>query len=37
MTFYRTPRGKSRKIRKFEHVDISKEFDFRARQREMKK
>ena len=37
MTFYRTPRGRSRKIRKYEHIDISKEFDFRDTQREMRK
>lgn len=31
MTFYKTPRGKSRKIRKYEHVDLSKEFEIRVK------
>lgn len=29
MTFYKTPRGKSKKVRKYEHVDLTKEFEFR--------
>lgn len=37
MTFYKTPRGKSRKIRKYEHVDLSKEFEIRVKQREARK
>ena len=37
MTFYRTPRGRSSKIRKYEHVDLSKEFQLRQAQRELKK
>ena len=37
MTFYKTPRGRSRKIRKYEHVDLSKEFEFRQKQREARK
>ena len=37
MTFYKTPRGKSRKIRKYEHVDLSKEFEIRVNQRETRK
>lgn len=37
MTFYKTPRGKSRKMRKYEHVDLSKEFEIRVKQREARK
>lgn len=37
MTFYKTPRGRSRKIRKYEHVDLSKEFEVRQKQREARK
>jgi len=37
MTFYKTPRGRSKKIRKYEHVDLTKEFEYRHAQRELKK
>lgn len=37
MTFYKTPRGKSKKVRKYEHVDLTKEFEFRSAQREKAK
>jgi hypothetical protein len=29
MTFYKTPRGRSKKMRRYEHVDLTKEFAFR--------
>jgi len=29
MTFYKAPGGRSKKIRKFEHIDLSKEFEIR--------
>ena len=29
MTFYKTPRGRSTKIRKYDNVDLTKEFEFR--------
>ena len=34
MTFYKAPRGRSKKVRKYDHVDLSKEFEFRTEQRE---
>ena len=37
MTFYKAPRGRSRKIRRYENVDLSKEFEFRQKQREARK
>jgi len=37
MTFYKAPRGRSKKVRKYEHVDLSKEFEIRQSQRNMKK
>lgn len=33
MTFYKAPRGRSKKIRKYEHVDLTKEFEIRQAQR----
>jgi hypothetical protein len=29
MTFYKTPRGRSTKIRKYENIDLTKEFEYR--------
>lgn len=37
MTFYKTPRGRSKKIRKYANVDLSKEFEYRQAQREKRK
>jgi hypothetical protein len=37
MTFYKTPRGRSRKMRKFSDIDLTKEFEFRLKQREARK
>jgi len=37
MTFYKTPRGRSRKMRKYENVDLSKEFEVRQNQRDARK
>jgi hypothetical protein len=37
MTFYKTPRGRSKKVRKYENVDLTKEFEFRQTQREQRK
>lgn len=37
MTFYKTPRGRSRKVRRYENVDLSKEFEVRAKKREERK
>ena len=34
MTFYKTPRGRSKKMRKYAHIDLTKEFEFRKEQRE---
>ena len=33
MTFYKAPRGRSKKVRKYEHVDLTKEFELRQTQR----
>lgn len=37
MTFYKTPRGRSNKIRKYENIDLTKEFEYRQAVRESKK
>ena len=37
MTFYKTPRGRSKKIRKYDNVDLTKEFQFRQAQRDQLK
>ena len=37
MTFYKTPRGRSKKTRKFTDIDLTKEFEFRLKQREARK
>jgi hypothetical protein len=37
MTFYKTPRGRSNKIRKYENIDLTKEFEYRQAIRENKK
>jgi len=37
MTFYKAPRGRSRKVRKYADVDLTKEFEFRLNQREARK
>ena len=37
MTFYKAPRGRSKKIRRYENVDLSKEFEMRQKQREARK
>lgn len=37
MTFYKAPRGRSKKVRKYDHVDLTKEFEFRQSQRDLKK
>ena len=37
MTFYKTPRGRSKKVRKYEQIDLTKEFEYRLNQREARK
>lgn len=37
MTFYKTPRGRSNKIRKYENIDLTKEFEYRHAKRESRK
>jgi hypothetical protein len=37
MTFYKTPRGRSKKVRSYDQVDLTKEFEFRLNQREKRK
>lgn len=37
MTFYKTPRGRSKKIRNYDQIDLTKEFEFRLLQREARK
>ena len=34
MTFYNAPTAKSKKIRKYANIDLTKEFEFRKEQRE---
>lgn len=37
MTFYKAPAGRSKKVRRYDHVDLTKEFEMRRNQREQKK
>ena len=34
MFFYNAPRGRSRKLRKYEHVDVTREFEILTKRRE---
>jgi hypothetical protein len=35
--FYNAPRGRSKKIRRYDHVDITKEFEYLTKRREQEK
>lgn len=35
--FYNAPRARSKKIRRYEHVDVSREFEILTKRRELKK
>jgi hypothetical protein len=37
MFFYNAPRGRSKKLRRYAHVDITKEFEYLTRRREQEK
>ena len=34
MTFYKAPAGRSKKLRRYSNIDLTKEFEFREKQRE---
>ena len=34
MTFLKAPAGRSKKIRRYDHIDLTKEFEFRKAQRD---
>ena len=37
MTFYKAPAGRSKKVRSYDHIDLTKEFEMRQAKREQKK
>jgi hypothetical protein len=37
LTLFKAPRGRSKKVRRYSDVDLTKEFEFRLNQREAKK